>query len=267
MKLFEQILFMSKINVSVVSYANSVPFAYGLINSKIKDEINLSLDNPAVCADKVINGTADIGLIPVVEILRLKNYEIISNLCIGANDYVKTVILASETEVQELSDIYLDYQSRTSVVLIKVLSQRHWKICPNWIPASKGFESNTIFGKKGAVIIGDRTFSIQTKNKYDLAHEWKILTGLPFVFATWVSNKKLDKGFKERFNQALYFGVENIEASAQLFKNSALGKVDIVAYLKNNIDYHLDHQKNKAMQLFLNYSKEFTSLHLKTIIP
>jgi chorismate dehydratase len=257
---------MPKINVSVVSYANSIPFVYGLINSKIKDEINLSLDNPAACADKVINGTADIGLIPIIETLRLKSYEIISNLCIGANDYVKTVLLASDIEVHDLSDIYLDYQSRTSVVLVKVLSQRHWKINPNWIPASQGFETKTISEKKGAVIIGDRTFFIQSKYKYDLAHEWKLLTGLPFVFAAWVANKKLDSGFKERFNQALHFGTNHIEASTQLFKSPFPDEIAIVDYLKNNIDYSLDDQKNKAMQLFLDYSKEFVSSDQKLLI-
>ena len=258
---------MPKINVSVVSYANSVPFAYGLMNSDIINDINLSLDIPAVCADKVINGTADIGLIPIVEVLRLKNYEIVSDLCIGANDYVKTVILASNSPVEELSEIYLDYQSRSSVVLVKVLAQQHWKIEPNWICAAEGFESKTITGKTGAVIIGDGTFSIQSKYKYDLAHEWKTLTGLPFVFAAWVSNKKIDETFKKRFNNALHFGIQNIEAAARHFKNSLTQNVDIVDYLKNNINYKLDAPKHQAMELFLKYAQEYKELAQKPIVP
>jgi len=256
---------MPKMNVSVVSYANSVPFAYGLMNSEIKNEINLSLDNPAVCADKVITGKADIGLIPVVEILQLNNFEIISDLCIGANDYVKTVILASETPVDKLLEIYLDYQSRTSVVLMKVLSQWHWKIYPTWVSAYQGFELNSISGKTGAVIIGDRTFSVHSKYRYDLAHEWKVLTGLPFVFAAWVANTKIDSGFKQRFNHALQYGVQNIEASVESFKDSLPDNVNVIDYLKNNINYHLDEEKNKAMQLFLNYSREFVSFNQKTM--
>jgi chorismate dehydratase len=249
---------MAKLNVSVVSYANSVPFAYGLMNSEILNDINLTLDNPAVCADKVINGTADIGLIPVVEILRLKNYQIVSDLCIGARDLVKTVILAANCPVEELSEIYLDYQSRTSVVLVKVLAKMHWKIDPTWVCATEGFESRTIAGKTGAVIIGDRTFAVKSKYRYDLAYEWKSLTGLPFVFAAWVANKKIDENFKKRFNAALEFGIQHIEASAQHFKNKLTQNVDIVDYLKNNIDYQLDESKRRAMGMFLNYAKEFT---------
>ena len=258
---------MPKINISVVSYANSVPFAYGLMNSEIINDINLSLDNPAVCADKVIDGTADIGLIPIVEVLRLKEYEIISDLCIGANDYVKTVILTADSPVDELTDIYLDYQSRTSVVLVKVLAKKHWKIEPNWIKATEGFESKTIKGRTGAVIIGDRTFAVQSKYKYDLAHEWKMLTGLPFVFAAWVSNKNIDEAFKIRLNKALEFGIQHIEESALHFKNSLTQNIDIVDYLKNNINYKLDAPKHHAMELFLEYAKEFSELSQKPVKP
>lgn len=240
----------------MVSYANSIPFAYGLMNSEVFSDINMSLDNPAVCADKVINGTADIGLIPVFEMQRIKDYLIVSDLCIGANDYVKTVILASNSPVEELSEIYLDYQSRTSVVLVKVLAHKHWKIEPTWICASEGFETTTIAGKTGAVIIGDRTFAVQSAYTYDLAHEWKQLTGLPFVFASWVSNKPIDEDFKKRFNKALEFGILHIEAAVAHFRNSLTQQVDIVDYLKNNISYALDDTKRQAMELFLKYACE-----------
>ncbi|HEY4787670.1 MAG TPA: menaquinone biosynthesis protein [Bacteroidales bacterium] len=251
---------MQKVNISVVSYTNSITFAYGLMNSDVINDINLSLDIPAVCADKLIEGKVDIGLIPIVETLRMKQFEIVSDLCIGADDYVKTVILASDSPVEELSEIYLDYQSRTSVVLVKVLSKLHWKITPCWVAAKKGFEETAISGKTGAVIIGDRAFAVKSKYKYDLAHEWKKLTGLPFVFAAWVANKKLDEGFKSHFNQALRFGIQNIEASAQMFKNALTENVDIVDYLKNNINYTFDDKKHQAMELFLHYAKEFVDL-------
>jgi chorismate dehydratase len=248
---------MQKINVSVVSYANSVPFVYGLQNSEVLADINLSLDMPAACADKLLNGTVDIGLIPIVETLRMKEYEIVSDLCIGAVNDVKTVIIASNTPIEELSQIYLDYQSRTSVVLARVLAKYHWKINPQWIPATKGFETEALSKGAGAVIIGDRTFSVKSKYRYDLACEWKTLTGLPFVFAGWVANKHLDDNFKVRFNQALLFGTQHIEESVNLCPPSLTFHADIVGYLQNNISYPLDAPKRKAMNMFLDYAREF----------
>jgi chorismate dehydratase len=256
---------MQKINVSVVSYANSVPFVYGLLNSDVIAEINMSLDYPSLCADKLVSGTADVGLIPVVEILRLKTYEIVSDLCIGANDYVKSVILASDVPLHKLRRIYLDYHSRTSVVLVKILAKYFWKINPEWIVAEKGFEEKAVSGNTGAVIIGDNTFSVHSEYKYDLAHEWKQFTGLPFVFAAWVANKAMENNFKMRFNKALNFGVQNLEASAKLHQvKIPVSDKEILDYLKNNVSYYFDQPKQKAKEIFLNYAQEFVEHHIQT---
>jgi chorismate dehydratase len=258
---------MQKIKVSVVSYSNSVPFVYGLLNSDIIGDINLSLDIPSVCADKILNGQVDIGLIPTVELLRLSSYEILSNFCIGSNDYVKTLVLASDVPLNEISKIHLDYQSRTAIVLAKVLANHFWKICPEWINAKPGFEDSAIKDKTGAVIIGDRTFSINAAYKYDLCHEWRTFTSLPFVIANWVTTKKLDDKFKQRFNVALHFGMKNLIASAHFYKNSLTRNVDLLDYLKNNMSYDYDEPKQQAKELFLTYAREIVDYNKRTSIP
>ena len=47
---------------------NTKPFLFGLQHSSILDSVELSLDVPSVCADKLKTGTVDIGIIPVTEI-------------------------------------------------------------------------------------------------------------------------------------------------------------------------------------------------------
>lgn len=248
---------MQKINVSVVSYSNSVPFVYGLLNSEIINEINLSLDVPSVCADKLLTGKADIGLIPSVELLKMDYFEIISNQCIGANGVVKTVILASNAPVQQLEEIHLDYQSRTSVVLMKILAEKHWHISPKWVPASKGFETGAVHNKSGAVIIGDRTFSVASAYRYDLANEWKQLTGLPFVFAAWAANKPIPDDFKIRFDKALEFGTTHLPEAVAFSKNTINNPAEIIDYLQNNISYCLDSKKKEALNLFHSYARNY----------
>ncbi|MBO97835.1 MAG: radical SAM protein, partial [Flavobacteriales bacterium] len=55
------------------------------------------------------------------------------------------------------------------------------------------------------------------KYVYDLSSIWKKLTGLPFVFALWVTNKNLDNKFLSQFNLALSFGVKNIQEAISFF--------------------------------------------------
>jgi chorismate dehydratase len=249
---------MVKIKVSSVSYANSIPFVYGLMNSKIKERIDLSLDIPSECADKLLQGSVDIGLVPIAETLKMKDPYIISDFCIGAVSPVKTVLLLSNSPVDQIKTIYLDYQSRTSIVLIKVLASKFWKINPEWKSTNIGFENEEMDHSSATVLIGDRTFRKRGDYPYvfDLAEEWIKFTSLPFVFAAWVSNKKLDASFITDFNKALSFGIENIEKSIVLCNGNVPKEVDLLDYWKNNISFPLDERKKQGMQLFLEYCRE-----------
>lgn len=244
---------MNKIKVSAVSYLNTVPFVYGLKNSGILDKTELSLDIPSICAEKLISGKVDIGLIPVAAIPKLSYSKIISNYCIGAVGRVKSVILASNVPLEKIETIYLDYQSRTSVNLVKVLAKHYWKKEVKWKNTGPGFETTVIEGNSAAVIIGDRTFAAvkQYIYIYDLAEEWYNFTNKPFVFAAWVANKDIPAKLENEFNKALRYGIEHIEEAAKEHRLKIEKCINLVDYLKNDISYPLDNDKKEGMTTFL----------------
>ena len=245
-----------KYSVSIVSYTNTLPLRYGINNSTVLNEMDLQLDIPAVCAQKLLDNKVDIGLIPVAVIPLLKEHHIISNYCIGSNDKVDTVKLYSHVPLAQIENIYLDYQSRTSVMLAKVLCKNYWKIQPTFINAEAGFE-NTIQGKDTAVVIGDRCFTLNGTfaYEYDLAFEWKKYTKLPFVFAAWVSNKKIDGDFISKLESAMQYGIEHTEVAIANEKNS-IDKAMIKTYLTERISYDLDEAKKESLSLFLGLVKQ-----------
>lgn len=247
------------VRVSAVSYLNTIPFTYGLKKSGFLDETTeISIDFPAACAEKLITGKADIGLIPVAAIPNLDSVRIIGDYCIGANGRVKSVLLLSDVPLNEITEVVLDYQSRTSVNLVRVLARKYWNISPQWIKAEPGFETS-FSGTKAGVIIGDRTFRLHREFKYvyDLSEEWKKFTGLPFVFAAWVANKSLPENYITAFNKALAYGIANIETAAnEYLANNPYPGTDLIAYLTNDIDYRFDSKKREALDLFLSYLKE-----------
>jgi chorismate dehydratase len=241
-----------KYSVSIVKYTNTLPLRYGISHSKVLDEIDLQLDIPAVCAKKLLDDKVDIGLIPVAVIPLLKEYHIISNYCIGSNERVDTVKLYSNVPLTEIETIYLDYQSRTSIMLAKVLCKNFWKINPAFINAEAGFETK-ISNTDAAVVIGDRCFTLNGTYKYecDLAFEWKKFTNLPFVFAAWVSNKKIDKDFIYKLESAMAFGIEHIDTAIKE-DLSVKNPIMIKQYLTERINYNLDEAKKKSLHLFLD---------------
>ena len=239
-----------KHTVSIVNYYNTTPFLYGINHSDFLSQINLELDIPSVCAQKLKNKQVQIGLVPVAILPELESYQIITDYCIGAIGRVDSVKLFSEKPLEEISHVLLDYQSKTSVTLVQVLNKHFWKKNIQFINAAEGFE-NQIIGTTGAVIIGDRTFGLTSHPyQYDLAEEWQNFTGLPFVFACWVSNVPLEEKFINEFNNALSYGVNHIEEAVIEKPNKALGD-NTLDYLKNKISYNLDADKRKALYKFL----------------
>ena len=240
------------LKISAVSYLNTIPFIHGLKQSELIKTIDLQLDYPSICADKLINGTVDLALVPVAVIPKLKEAYIISDYCIGANGAVDTVCLYSDVPIEEIESIALDYQSRTSVALLRVLLKEYWQYNPELKKANVGFEEN-IKGNHAALVIGDRAFALNTKHAYiyDLSAIWKEMTGLPFVFAAWVANTKLPKDFIFSFNKALEKGLSNIDKALALEGDSYPNCKNPEDYLNNKISYNLDVEKQKGMELFL----------------
>lgn len=241
-----------KYSISIVNYLNTLPFVYGLHQHKFDEIADLQFDIPAVCAEKLLSKQVDIGLVPVATLAKMDNYRLLTDYCIGTTGVVDSVKLFSTVPLAEIKTILLDYQSRTSVELAKILARDYWKISVDFVNAEAGFESN-INGTTAAVIIGDRTFSINNTfaYEYDLATEWKKLTGLPFAFAVWASHEKIeDREFLKAFNNALKYGTENITTALSSHSNP-YPNFDPEDYLTNKISYKLDSEKLRAIDLFI----------------
>ncbi|MFN0216562.1 MAG: menaquinone biosynthetic enzyme MqnA/MqnD family protein [Saprospiraceae bacterium] len=238
--------------LSAVSYLNTKPFIYGLFRSDLAEMIDLSLDIPAVCAQKLLSGEVDLALTPVAVIPQLPEAYLVSNYCIGATGAVKTVCLFAEVPLSEIKKIYLDFHSRTSVALIQILCEKYWNICPKFIPATEGFES-LITGDAAGLIIGDRAIGKENRFAftYDLGEAWIAWTGLPFVFAAWLSTRPLHPEFSLRFNNALRLGLDHLPELVKIIPT--IPDFDTEQYFRENISYNLDEAKWLGLNRFLGY--------------
>ena len=255
---------MEKTRVSIVSYLNSKPFLYGLKNSVISKEIELSLDIPSKVAVKLAFNLADVGLIPVAGLEDLDEYQIIGDYCIGSVGKVKTVVMVSEVPLDQVETVLMDYQSRSSVMLAKVLAKFYWKKSFKWENTCNNFHNVSIKGNTAGIIIGDRVFEIENKFKYiyDLSGEWYDYTGLPFVFAVWAANKKISKSFEKAFNKALEYGIDDVDEIMRMEKDR-YSNVDIADYFAQNISFELDNEKKAGMKLFLELSSKLELVGLE----
>jgi len=240
-----------KIRVGVVNYLNTKPLVYGLERPPISGQIELIGDYPSRLAQMLINDEIDLGLIPVAVLPQLPEYHIVGNYCIGTEGEIASVALFSEVPMHEIKKVYLDYQSRTSVALLKYLMKEYWGISPELTDAINEDYRKEIKGTTAGLVIGDRAFEQRKISTfiYDLGSEWRSITGLPFVFAAWVSTKQLPDDFIQLFNEANGLGLQHID---EIVAANPFDLFDLKKYYSLHLSYHLDADKQKGMNLFLS---------------
>ncbi len=245
--------------IGVVSYFNTQPLLLGIEKANFLSKIELVKDYPANIAQSLIDGKIDIGLVPVAITPLLSNPHIVAEYGIGTRGKVASVAIFSQVPIEQIEAIYLDYQSRTSVRLAQILLKEFWKKEVQFLKAEEGY-IQSIQGTTAAVIIGDRALANLSKFNfvYDLGEAWLIHTGLPFVFAAWMSNQPIPESFQILFNQANAYGIEHVQEVLQQLPDRT-HDYDMEQYYTKNIEYKLTDDMQQGMRLFLEKAKQLAS--------
>jgi chorismate dehydratase len=243
----------TRIRVGAVSYLNTKPLIYGFEMGMMKERVDLIIDYPSKIASMLLKNEIDVGLVPVAIIPEMREYHIISDFCIGSDGEVASVCLFSEVPLDKIEKILLDYQSRTSVALLKVLVREYWKLDVQFENTSGEYQPG-ISGTTAGLIIGDRALRQRKISPYiyDLGAEWKKFTGFPFVFAAWISNKELNKNFMQAFDEANKFGLTHLD---EVIKQINYFGFNLHEYYTTFIKFYLDEDKLKGLNDFLQKTK------------
>lgn len=235
-----------------MSYLNTKPLLYGLQHGPIWDDIELTLDYPSNLVKALKNDQIDIGLLPVAALLDISDYQIVSDYCIGTEGEVASVCVFSEVPLDEIDTVLLDYQSRTSVMLCRILFAKHWKKSVQFINAADETYIDKIKGNVAGLVIGDRALKIRDRFTYiyDLGLGWKEMTGMPFVFAVWVTTSKFQSDVVQKYSNAFQLGINQIPV---IVGQNLFLEYNLFDYFTKNISYSLDSSKIKGLEAFLAY--------------
>jgi len=222
---------------------------------------------PSACAAALAADRADIGIIPAFTYAEIPDLAIIENVAIAAKDRVRSILLVSRKAIEDVQTVATDSSSRTSVALLQVLfakflgGHRHLKAHPPDL-------DTMLRDHDAALLIGDSALQVPNNSGYylyDLAHEWRERTGMPFVFAFWaVSLEAIDRqpsglNLAEVFQRSRDHGLqrENVATIANEWSaRIGLHPDDIRGYLTESIHYYLDRENQAGLQLFLQYAHE-----------
>ncbi|HAO79365.1 MAG TPA: hypothetical protein DCQ92_10375 [Verrucomicrobia subdivision 3 bacterium] len=231
-----------KFRIGSVPYLNAVPLTRGI-------ESEIIFATPAKLAELLRRDELDAALVSITEVLLNDRYDILDGIAIASLGEVFSVLLAHKKPLEEVTEIFCDTASLTSVNLLRVLlAERGLK------PEFKPLENYEAAPKKDFVLlIGDRAIEFQraphAHEIFDLGVAWTEMTNLPFVYAVW----------------ALRRGVENSELRAELRSSKRFGMEtldQIIAtreefdedfrrdYFDWHIHFHLGEDEKRAIAKF-----------------
>ncbi len=207
------------IRVGAVSYLNAKPLYYGLCD--FAPQVRLTMDVPSRLAEQLAGGELDVALIPSVEYLRGAGYryEIIPGFAIAARGPVRSVKLFSRVSWTKVERLALDAGSRTSQVLARIWLDAVHGVRPPRIEELPLGVSALESTADAVLVIGDRAMRVPREpfhDVVDLGEAWHGLTGLPFVFAFWVTRAGVDlQDLPEALEQSRKLGLAQAASLAR----------------------------------------------------
>ncbi len=229
-----------------IDYKNTIPF-YEAVNDK--NGKVLVKGNPALLNRLIRLGEIDVGIISSAEYIEnFSHYYIIPNLSISSYGRVHSVVLVSDEEVEHLENIVLSEESKTSNLLLKVISKEFWKKEIIFL------DKKSTTGRTGYLFIGDKALKNKGRYRYviDLSEEWYKYTGLPFVFALWCVREE----FYRKKPETVKDFYKKLIKSVRGYKNQHLDE-ETKLYL-NNLDFSLKEEHIESLKKFSYFLKKYS---------
>ena len=247
--------------VCAVSYLNTVPLVWGLLHGDQREKYDVSFAIPSECADRLADGRADIGIVPVVEAARL-GLSVIPGAGIASNGPVRSILLISKVPFGEIRTLAADSSSRTSVQLARVILAHRYDAEPGLIPQAPQLDA-MLEAADAALIIGDPALSIDPARLswrwLDLGDEWKRMTGLPMVFAVWAARAEVpeESYAADDFIDSVRFGMADLDRIVEEEHRRREMPAELVRnYLTRNVVFQFGDNERAGMRRFLTMVRE-----------
>ncbi len=239
---------------AVLPYVNAAPLVHFLCD--ICPEAQVTYRKPRESLGELTAGKVDAAIVPVVDYFATPGLEMVEGLGICADGKVESVLLQCECPLHKVDTVSRDPASKTSNVLAELLLKRHFRIAHD-IKIGPTGEADA------HVVIGDRALCTEPAfESYDLAAEWKNMTGLPFVFAVWVHkagfSQKLE--LSRMLHMAKGAGVVAIDRLSKLHANRlGLPEARCRHYLTSCLHYDIGSKEKTGMHLFRKLAGDLMS--------
>jgi len=272
---------VGRLRISIVEFLNTAPLVWGFTDGPQAGKYDLSFTVPSQCAEALKRGEVDVAIIPAIEYQRMDDVVALPGMAVAADGEVRSLLVVSKKPIQRVKRIALDTSSRATVALVKMLAPGYWNISPEFVDAAPN-PSQMLENADAALIIGDPALRIAVKMDilsgkvpsgeqccqgdpdempvpgfdmlfvYDVAHQWREMTGKPCVLAIWVGRKgAITPEVVADFQASKEYGVRRVREIAE----AASIKLDLPIrelerYLTDNVRFDLNDETLAGLRLY-----------------
>jgi predicted solute-binding protein len=272
---------MGKLRISIVEFLNTAPLVWGFTDGPLVGKYDLSFAVPSQCAEDLRAGRVDVGIIPSIEYQRMENVVALPGMAVAAKNEVRSLLVVSKVPIEMAASFALDSNSRSTVGLVHLLCEKHWKIAPQFIDSTPDPEM-MLARADAALIIGDPALSlrlrvdalsakvpqgkdccgvdgseqlikdVETLFIYDVAQQWREMTGLPCVLAIWVARRgAITPEILADFQASRDYGLARIgEIAEGAALKLNLPPRELERYMTENIDFSLDAENMAGLRYY-----------------
>jgi chorismate dehydratase len=266
----------ARLRIAAIDFLNPAPLMWDFEHPPLDEALALRyrIDrmSPSECAVRLASGQADIGLIPIAALAVTPGLRILPGCTIASKGRVRSLLLVRRASqpITALRSVAADTASRTTIAYAQILFHKWGNAAVPFIPLAADLD-RMLSRADAAIIIGDPALLAleERSNRFertgeelvyhDLAHEWRALTGLPFISAVWgtACSSSLDESIAEDFIASRDHGLANINVLASEWSSRIpVPESTIRTYLSENIHYVLDEECLEGMTGFFRMAAE-----------
>jgi chorismate dehydratase len=262
------------LRVAAIDFLNPAPlmweFEHPPRSAELVGRYELRYMLPSQCAASLLDGSSDLGLIPIAALT--PELAIVPGSVIASLDRVRSIqlIVKADRSLADVRTVAADTASRSSLAYAHILFKKFLGTSPEFLPAAADPVA-MLQSADAALLIGDPALlALEAREAierragrcqwFDLAREWKLRTGLPWVAAVWAARREAiadPNQLIEDLNRSRTSGLAHVEdLVAEWTPRIAIPPATIRAYLSGNIHYTLDPACLEALSLFRGYAAE-----------
>ena len=271
------------VRVAAIDFLNPAPLMWDFEHppraASLAERYTLHYTQPSLCAEELLAGRADLGLIPIASLT--PDLAIVPGCTIASIDDVRSIqlIVKHPHTLETVRTVAADTASRSSLVYAEILFRKFLGTAPTFVPAPadpiamlQHADAAILIGDPALLALENRATIEQTLQHqctwHDLAHEWHTRTNLPWVAAVWAVRPEAlsiahitPTQLAEDLNSSRTPGLANIEQLvAEWTPRIGLSPDTIRHYLTHNIHYTLTDDCIRTIRLFRQYAAEIALL-------